>query len=243
MQQALDRLRVALGGEATTSAPLVIQAVNAHICNMAGRDADLADRLNCSGLLLADGMSIVWASRLLRRPLSERCNLTEFFRLYLEAEMPAAMAVLVGCGEEDARAAAEAIHAGSKHCRILETMDGYRSEAFYRNWLRSRPEPIDMLLVGMGTPRSEALIALARDVQAARVICHIGGGTVRFLAGTDAEAPQWLRRIGLQWLHRLLLHPSMWRRYLLGNPRFARLVFQQYCRERSASAAGGHKGA
>jgi N-acetylglucosaminyldiphosphoundecaprenol N-acetyl-beta-D-mannosaminyltransferase len=51
---------------------------------------------------------------------------------------------------------------------------------------------------------------------------HIGGGTIMFLAGKLKEAPVWMRRSGLQWLHRLAIEPRrMWRRYLLGNVQFA----------------------
>lgn len=230
LQGALEILRTWLTTdtrEASRHFPASIHAVNAHIYTMAHDDLDLARRLDSSSLLLADGMALVWASRLFRNPLPERCNLTEFFRLYMGAtDLPQTTAVLVGCSAEEARQAAAAIHAQCQHCRIIATHDGFRSMDAYRSILGTlNPKP-DLLLVGMGTPRSEELMEIAAECHAARVLWHIGGGTIKFLAGTDIEAPVWMRRTGLQWLHRLLRNPSLCRRYLIGNPRFVWLVLQ-----------------
>jgi N-acetylglucosaminyldiphosphoundecaprenol N-acetyl-beta-D-mannosaminyltransferase len=73
----------------------------------------------------------------------------------------------------------------------------------------------------MGTPKSERVLHLASKLCPKAIIWHIGGGTVRFYAGTLKEAPAWMRRSGLQWMHRLALEPRrMWKRYVLGNPLF-----------------------
>ena len=48
---------------------------------------------------------------------------------------------------------------------------------------------------------------------------------LEFLAGTQPRAPRWMRTAGLEWLHRVALEPRrLWRRYLLGIPRFVILV-------------------
>jgi len=75
--------------------------------------------------------------------------------------------------------------------------------------------------VGMGTPRTERICAIARARCPHSIVWGIGAGTIRILAGTMHEAPQIMRRTGLQWLHRLWCEPTrLWSRYLFGNPRF-----------------------
>src|SRR3712207_8728266 len=47
------------------------------------------------------------------------------------------------------------------------------------------------------------------------------GAAFDFLSGAKRQAPRWMRRLGLEWAHRLASEPRrLWRRYLLGNPRF-----------------------
>jgi N-acetylglucosaminyldiphosphoundecaprenol N-acetyl-beta-D-mannosaminyltransferase len=81
---------------------------------------------------------------------------------------------------------------------------------------------VDFILLGMGTPRTERVAQLAAASCPGAIVWGIGGGTVRILAGTLREAPALWRRLGLHWLYRLGREPrQLWRRYLIGNPRFA----------------------
>ena len=81
--------------------------------------------------------------------------------------------------------------------------------------------PVDFVFVGMGTPRSETVLDSLAELAPNAILWHIGGGTIGFYAGTIKEAPIWMRKSGLQWLHRLILEPKrMWKRYILGNCEF-----------------------
>lgn len=77
----------------------------------------------------------------------------------------------------------------------------------------------NIVWVGMGSPRQDfAVSAIVEDtgLTAAGV-----GAAFDFLAGTVSEAPNWMRRTGLEWLFRLISEPRrLWRRYLIGNVRF-----------------------
>jgi N-acetylglucosaminyldiphosphoundecaprenol N-acetyl-beta-D-mannosaminyltransferase len=56
------------------------------------------------------------------------------------------------------------------------------------------------------------------------------GAAFNFHAGTVRQAPRWLQHSGLEWLFRLVMEPRrLWKRYLIGNPRFAFLVLKQLC--------------
>ena len=57
------------------------------------------------------------------------------------------------------------------------------------------------------------------------------GAAFDFLAGTKPQAPRWMQRSGLEWVFRLLSEPKrLWKRYLVGNPRFIYLVLKEFIR-------------
>ncbi len=204
-----------------TPTPRTILTLNAHIYNLAARDVRLQRNLNAARVVTADGMGIVWASRLFGVRIPRRCNMTEALRAFLAApQMPPNRAVLIGCTPEEARAAAAEMNRHSQHCRVEQSFSGYLSEDEYRE-ICAHLDGVDLILLGMGTPRTEAVAELAARNCPGAIVWGIGGGTVRILAGTMREAPRMWRRLGLQWLHRLILEPSrLWRRYLIGNPLF-----------------------
>ena len=202
--------------------PRSIYCLNANVFNLAWSSPGLARCLNGFRIVTADGMAVVWAGRMLRQPMRERCNMTESFREFLEdRSFPPSTAILIGGDEVMAARAADAINAAGGHLRVTRALSGYRPIADYPALIRELPSP-DFILIGMGTPRSEELGACLAAEFPRPILWHIGGGTVQFYAGCLREAPAWMRSAGLQWLHRLLLEPGrMWRRYLLGNPLFA----------------------
>lgn len=81
----------------------------------------------------------------------------------------------------------------------------------------------DIVWVGLGTPKQDLVAAaLASETKA---VCIGIGAAFDFLGGSKARAPVWMRRAGLEWMHRLLAEPGrLWRRYLIGNVKFIRLA-------------------
>lgn len=199
----------------------IVNFINAHVCNLAVRSPQLAQYLNESTIVAADGMSVVWAARCLGKALASRCNMTEAFRCFLRRnDIPPSRALLIGGTQAEADKAATVIDASSSHCRIVRAVSGFHQLDEYERVLAELPD-VDIVLVGMGTPKSEALIDDLSRRFVRPVFWHIGGGTIRFYAGAVKEAPLWMRRTGLQWLHRLFLEPGrMASRYVLGNPKF-----------------------
>jgi N-acetylglucosaminyldiphosphoundecaprenol N-acetyl-beta-D-mannosaminyltransferase len=216
--------------------PRTILTVNAHIYNRAVDDPRLRGCLNEARIVTADGMAIVWAARLLGVRIPDRCNMTEAFRAFLLARpMPPSRAILVGCGQEEAEAAAAEIRRLSTHCRVVKAFSGYFAESQYAEILPEYKDA-DLILLGMGTPRTEMTAQLAAEICPEAIVWGIGGGTVRIFAGTMREAPVLWRRLGLQWLYRLLREPrQLWHRYLIGNPLFGlRILKIAWRRERPA---------
>jgi N-acetylglucosaminyldiphosphoundecaprenol N-acetyl-beta-D-mannosaminyltransferase len=218
--QLLDELDGLLTEEADTRRTVL--CVNAHIYNLAVRDKELRRCLNEARICAADGMAVVWAARAFGVRLEQRCNMTEAFRAFLNQERgPQIEAILIGCTPAEASAASETINSVSTRCRVSLACSGFLSTQEYRSLLATRRDA-RLVLVGMGTPRSEVVAEIAAEICARAVVWHIGGGTIRILAGTMQEAPAAWRRLGIQWLHRLVNDPiRFWYRYLIGNPLFA----------------------
>lgn len=215
--EALAEIQRLLGDK--TATPRTIHCLNAHIHVLAGKDAGLRSALESAALVTADGMAIVWAAS-----LRERCNMTELFRAYLDIERQSRRCLLLGGSPDEAEAAATTL-ARHASLRVCESCDGYQSTETYVRLIEEHRD-LDLVLLGMGSPKSEYVATALAATGTTALVWHIGGGTIQFLAGTLREAPVWMRRTGLQWLYRLCLEPRrMWRRYLLGLPMFFWRVF------------------
>lgn len=80
--------------------------------------------------------------------------------------------------------------------------------------------------VGLGTPKQDREVA--RLARATGLVAVAVGAAFDFAAGTLREAPAWMRRLGLEWLFRLLMEPRrLWRRYLIGNAHFLAVVLRR----------------
>ncbi len=217
--QLLDEIRFLL--EHKVAQPRSLLCINAHIFNIAYKDAQLREALNNARVVTADGMSIVWFSRLWSAHVPQRCNMTEAFRAFLHAEnMRPSTAVLIGLTHEEADLAARRICASTSHCHVLQAHSGFLSEEEYDALFR-RLGKVDFIFIGMSTPRTERVCEIARKRCPESIVWGIGAGTIRIYAGTMKEASEFWRRNGLQWFHRLVNEPfKLWRRYLIGNPLF-----------------------
>lgn len=85
----------------------------------------------------------------------------------------------------------------------------------------------DVLWVGLGSPKQEKI--LHQLMRQCELPCGAAIGAVfDFYTGRIPHAPAWVRRVGLQWAHRLLLEPKrLWKRTLISNPKFLWLVLRQ----------------
>jgi N-acetylglucosaminyldiphosphoundecaprenol N-acetyl-beta-D-mannosaminyltransferase len=84
----------------------------------------------------------------------------------------------------------------------------------------------DILFMGLGCPKQETWMAAHREKLTA-VMLGVGA-SFDFFAGNVKESPDWLGRLGLEWLYRLTQEPKrLWRRYLILNPRFMWLAVLQ----------------
>jgi N-acetylglucosaminyldiphosphoundecaprenol N-acetyl-beta-D-mannosaminyltransferase len=86
----------------------------------------------------------------------------------------------------------------------------------------------DVLWVGMTAPKQEKWVYQNRHHLKVPVIASIGA-VFDFYAGTHPRAPQWMCKLGVEWLYRLFREPKrMWRRNFISTPKFVLLVLHQH---------------
>ena len=85
----------------------------------------------------------------------------------------------------------------------------------------------DILWCGLSTPKQERFMATYHRRLPVKLMVGVGAA-FDLLSGNLREAPDWMKRTGLQWLYRLMMEPRrLWRRYLVNNPKFAWLTLLQ----------------
>ncbi|HOG48417.1 MAG TPA: WecB/TagA/CpsF family glycosyltransferase, partial [Anaerolineae bacterium] len=199
--------------------------LNPEFIVRARRDAAFAAVLEAADLALPDGVGIVWASYILGTPLHGRATgVQTVLDLAVSAGERGLSFYLLGAAPGVAEAAAARLVTHAPGLRIAGTFAGSPApEVEDETVARIRQAAPDFLLVAYGAPQQDLWIA--RNKERLGVPVAIGvGGTFDYLSGRVAwPSPLW-RRLGLEWLCRLLRQPWRWRR-MLALPRFAFLVF------------------
>jgi N-acetylglucosaminyldiphosphoundecaprenol N-acetyl-beta-D-mannosaminyltransferase len=192
----------------------------------AEHDVALGEAYAAADLCLADGMPLVWASRLLAPRLPERIAGSDLVLPLLGRAASRGWSVyLLGGAAGSAELAAGAIAhgtgariAGTDAAHIaLERLDEGEGAAALARVRAARPE---LLLVGLGAPKQELWIHRHRAELAPTVALGVGAA-IDFLAGRIPRAPRWMARAGLEWAYRLAREPRrLARRYLVDDPEF-----------------------
>jgi N-acetylglucosaminyldiphosphoundecaprenol N-acetyl-beta-D-mannosaminyltransferase len=226
---AIDRMIQAPG-------PHFMAVVNAAKIAEAARDPELKKVLASADLVTADGMSVVWASRLLGRPLKARVTGIDMLgRLVAHAARRGLSVYFLGAKEESVRGTVERHRVQYPGLKIA----GYRNGYFDRGEAHAVAEEVkrtaaDLLFVGMGSPAQEKWISSNLASTGARFALGVGG-SFDHISGLARRAPIWMQQAGLEWLYRFLHEPRrLWRRYLVGNTIFIWLILKQILSRRES---------
>jgi len=219
--------------------PLRHLAMNAAKLVALHHDETLRSAAASADLVTADGQAVVWAARVLRRPVPERVTGIDL--------MDASLALAARCGHrvfmlgarpEVLRDAVAALRRRFPGLRIVGAIHGcfppHEEAAVVRQIAAARP---DMLFVALSSPRKEQFLA-DHEGQLAIPFCMGVGGSLDVIAGRVRRAPRPLQRLGLEWFFRLIQEPRrLWRRYLRTNTKFVGLVARAAWRARRSDAA------
>lgn len=200
---------------------------NVDICQAVAEDVALRELVDGAEVVVADGMPLVWASRLLGTPVPERVTGADLIWSLSDRAARCGWPVYL-LGGPPGVAAAAAVELVSRHprlrvCGVDAPPYGFDATAQGRRRARrkvvaARPR---LVFVGLGFPRQDLLIGeLRRELPGTWFVgC---GAAIDFAAGTVSRAPRWMRQAGLEWLFRLACEPGrLARRYLVDDAPFA----------------------
>lgn len=191
------------------------------------RDARYRTLVTQAELVVADGMPLVWASRVQGTPLPERVAGSNLVWSLCAACAGQARSVFLLGGDPGAAAGAkgvlEAKFPGLKVCGVQVPERGFENDTARMAQLEGElaASGADVVFIALGSPKQEYLGERLRHLmpRAWFVGCGI---TLGFVAGQVKRAPRWMQHSGLEWLHRLTQEPGrLAKRYLVDGIPFA----------------------
>jgi len=203
--------------------------VNAAKVVKSRSDKELETIIREADIVGADGVPVVWASKILGQPLPGRVNGTDVMERLIElSDIKGYTIFLLGAKENVIKTAVDRLHQLYPSINIVGYRNGYfNSVQDEQNAIRmiNNVKP-DILLIGMGTPMKEQWVKRHKHNLNVGVI-HGVGGSFDILGGVTKRAPRWMQKSGLEWFYRLLQEPRrMWKRYLITNTMFLKLMFK-----------------
>jgi N-acetylglucosaminyldiphosphoundecaprenol N-acetyl-beta-D-mannosaminyltransferase len=222
MDDVIERCHTAL----VTRRPLLLGVLNAAKIVELRKNALLRQSLMECDLLLADGQSIVWASKLLRRPLPERvAGIDIFSRLLLLAYCEGRSVAFLGARPEVLEEMQHVLAKRFPGLNIAYSHHGYYDAAEAGQIAAGiRESRADMLFLGMTSPKKEIFLA-SYGASLNVPVLHGVGGSFDIMAGLTRRAPIAWQKCGMEWAYRLLQEPRrLWWRYLRTNTSFVQLT-------------------
>ncbi len=203
--------------------------VNAGKIVLMQRDLQLRESVINADLINADGQGVVWASRVLGKPLKERVAgidlMEELVRL---ASRNRYKVFLLGAKETIVKSVVD--HYSKKYSP--EIIAGYRNGYFKKEEEPAIARAIadsgaNILFVAISSPTKENFLYQNREtLHKVNFIMGVGG-SFDVVSGLVKRAPRWMQQAGLEWLYRVAQEPKrMFKRYMVGNARFIALVLK-----------------
>lgn len=190
--------------------PHLVVTADAVALEIAAGDPEFLDIANNAALVTPDGTGLLWASRHLGQPLTERVSGVDLAEQLCATSGPKKFDVyFFGAAPGVAEDAANVMRSKYPGCRIVGVQHGYHREpeavaAVVADIAEKRP---DVLLVAMGMPRQEKWIV--DHLPQLRIPLSMGvGGSFDVFSGRVTRAPLWMQQSGLEWLYRLYQDPT-----------------------------------
>lgn len=193
-------------------------------------DLQLRHSVNASDLINADGQAVVWASKVLGKPLKERvAGIDLMIELVKCAHKNNAKIFFFGAKEEVVQ---EVVNKYSK-VYSPNIIAGYRNGYFKKEEEREIAMQIansnaNILFVAISSPTKENFLYDNKDLLSKVNFIMGVGGSFDVVSGKVKRAPLWMQNSGMEWFYRFIQEPKrMWKRYLVGNTKFILLVLKE----------------
>ena len=186
---------------------------NAEFALEAKKNPRFLKILNTSQLVLADGISVVLASKIIGDPMQGRVTGVGFAQALAAAMAKEGKSLyLLGAKPGVAEQAAEKLLETYPGLKIAGTHDGYFKEEGPVVDAINAAKP-DALLVCLGAPKQEYFMEEHDSELEVPVMAGLGG-SMDVLAGNVQRAPEFFQKYGLEWLYRLCKEPKRWKRMI-----------------------------
>lgn len=194
-------------------------------------DVKFAEKVNAADYIVTDGMPLVWMQKLQGEKSATRIRANDLMISLCEYAEKNNLRVGFYGGKQEVidlileRAAKDfpnlaIVYAFSPPFRVLTATE---DESIVKDIKNSGAQ---ILFVGLGCPKQENWMSAHREKFPAIMLGV--GAAFDFYAGRIKESPEWMGKLGLEWLYRLMQEPKrLWKRYLILNPRFMWLAALQ----------------
>jgi N-acetylglucosaminyldiphosphoundecaprenol N-acetyl-beta-D-mannosaminyltransferase len=212
---------------ATASWPRHVVTVNPEYVMAARRLPEFAAVLDAADLAVPDGVGLMWAARWRRTPLRQRVAGVDLVERVAAAAAERGLGVFfLGAAPGVAEQASAVLSRRYPGLRVSGAFAGSPGRAGDPDIIgRVSGSGARILFVAFGAPLQDLWIARNQPRLPVGVAMGVGGA-FDFISGRVPRAPAWLRRVGLEWLYRLIRQPWRWRR-MLALPRFAWAVIRE----------------
>jgi len=233
VDEVLQRCAAGIGGWVITP--------NLDILRQCAESDEIRDLVNAADLVVADGMPLLWASRLQGTPLPERVCGSDLIWSVPEGAAERGLSIyLLGGADDTAERAAEVLQRHYPSLRIVGTYAppfGFEKDDEEIARIRAAVERAapDIIFVALSFPKGERLIQRIRSSRPRAWWLGVGI-SFSFVCGRIPRAPRWMRIMGLEWVYRLYQEPRrLFKRYLIDDIPFAlRLLWRASWRRLSA---------
>jgi N-acetylglucosaminyldiphosphoundecaprenol N-acetyl-beta-D-mannosaminyltransferase len=222
-QSAELMVDTALARRDAAQPPLVFTSANGQVLSMCASAPHIRDLFVSADLIHADGMPLVFVSRLFHRtPLPERVATTDLFHDVARVAMQRDASIyLLGAAKAVMSQAVQRVRTLYPDLKLAGYSGGYlRREGDEKRIIAdiNAAKP-DILFLGLGAPAELQFAMRCRDRLHGVGLIKTSGGLFDFLSGKNSRAPDWMQRIGLEWAYRIYLEPRrLAGRYLMTNP-------------------------
>lgn len=188
----------------------LIVTINSENATKALENNLFLDVIKKADLVIADGIGIIFASKIMGDRLPERIpGIDLSYKLLEISNLKGYKIALIGGKEGVAEKAKENLVKLFSKLNILITYNGYFDEEKEKTIIEKiqKLEP-DILLVGMGSEKQEVWIWKNREKFKNIGVCIGVGGTLDIWAGQKKRAPKFIQKIGLEWFYRMIIEPK-----------------------------------
>lgn len=223
MREAVEKIKEWIDGNSIHA----VYTPNAEIIMQAQRNPELKSILNDADLLIPDGAGVVLASRILKTPLKSKVSGIDLAKNLFETFSGKNVGFYI-LGGRPGVAEIAAVN-------IMEKYGKVKIKGYHNGYFNPEEEGhiidlinesgADILLVGLGAPKQEFWIHRNMYRLSCKVCIGVGG-SIDIFAGTASLAPEIIRKMGFEWLYRLIREPRRYKR-MMDLPRFIILTYKK----------------